>query len=379
MKNQGSTPSLYAEAQAWLADDWSRVVATLGDKARIFYGTRILLTGAAGFLGFNFLHFFNHLNRVRPSGEQPVHVVAADNYLRGKSQWIVELAQVDPNIQLRTFDITRPWPQDSMKFDYIIHGASVASPTYYRQFPLETLDANVSGLRNMLDLALKSDARSMVFFSTSEIYGDPPAHEIPTKETYRGNVACTGPRACYDESKRLGETLCYIYKQKHSLPVKMIRPFNNYGPGLRLTDRRVLPDFCADALANRDIVLLSDGKATRTFCYSSDALTGYLSVLLSQHHGEAFNVGSESPEISMHDLGTLVVKVAGTGKSVVCKQSDDREYLTDNPQRRCPDLSKSKALLGYEPKVDLETGIRRQIEWYRRFAKLEELVEQQER
>jgi len=161
--------------------------------------------------------------------------------------------------------------------------------------------------------------------------------------------------------------------------VKMIRPFNNYGPGLRLTDRRVLPDFCADALANRDIVLLSDGKATRTFCYSSDALTGYLSVLLSQHQGEAFNIGSQTPEISMHKLATLVVRVAGTGKSVVCKRSDDGEYLTDNRQRRCPDLSKSQSLLGYEPKVDLETGVRRQIEWYRRFAKLEELLEQQER
>jgi UDP-glucuronate decarboxylase len=379
MKNQGSTSRLYAEAQAWLADDWSRVVAILGEKASIFYGTRILLTGAAGFLGFNFLHFFNHLNRVKSSGEQPVNVVAADNYIRGKSRWIVELAQADPNIQVRTFDITKPWPQDGMKFDFIIHGASVASPTYYRQFPLETLDANVSGLRNMLDLALRSGARSMVFFSSSEIYGDPPAHEIPTKETYRGNVACTGPRACYDESKRLGETLCFIYTQKHALPVKMIRPFNNYGPGLRLTDRRVLPDFCADALANRDIVLLSDGKATRTFCYSSDALTGYLSVLLSEHQGETFNVGSQAPEISMHELATLVVRVAGSGKSVVCKQSDDRDYLTDNPQRRCPDLSKSKALLGYEPRVDLETGIRRQIEWYRRFVKLEESLEQQER
>lgn len=374
MKIEHSISSLYAEAQAWLADDWSRVVATMGEKARIFYGARILLTGAAGFLGFNFLHFFNHLNRIKSLSDEPVHVVAVDNYLRGKSRWIVELAQADPNIQLRTFDITTPWPPDDMKFDFIIHGASVASPTYYRQFPLETLDANVSGLRNMLDLALASHIRSMVFFSSSEIYGDPPAHEIPTKETFRGNVACTGPRACYDESKRLGETLCYIYTKKHAVPVKMIRPFNNYGPGLRLTDRRVLPDFCTDALANRDIVLLSDGKATRTFCYSSDALTGYLLVLVSQHQGEAFNVGSQTPELSMRELAALVLRAASSGKSVVCKQSDDREYLTDNPLRRCPDLSKSKAVLGYEPKVDLETGVRRLIEWYRRFAKLEELV-----
>lgn len=379
MTKQGSVSSLYAEAQTWLEDDWRRVEEALGNQAQAFYGTRVLLTGAAGFLGFNFLHFFTYLNKRKTAKKNPVRVVAADNYIRGRSRWIVELAAGDSNIELRRFDITHPWPKGDTDFDFIIHAASVASPTFYRQYPMETLDANVSGLRNMLDLALRSDARSMVFFSTSEIYGDPPAHEIPTKETYRGNVACTGPRACYDESKRLGETLCYIYMQKHALPVKIIRPFNNYGPGLRLTDRRVLPDFCADALADRDIVLLSDGKATRTFCYSSDALTGYLSVLLSQHQGEAFNVGSETPEISMHELATLVVRMAGTGKSVVCKRSDDKEYLTDNPRRRCPDLSKSKALLGYEPKVDLETGIRRLIEWYRRFAKLEESLDQQER
>jgi dTDP-glucose 4,6-dehydratase/UDP-glucuronate decarboxylase len=301
-------------------------------------------------------------------------VVAVDNYLRGKSRWIVDLAQADSDVELLTSDVTRRWTLTDTKFDFIIHGASVASPTFYRQYPLETLDANVTGLRNMLDLAAETAVTSMVFFSSSEIYGDPPAHEIPTKETYRGNVACAGPRACYDESKRLGETLCYIYAQKHRVPVKIIRPFNNYGPGLRLTDRRVLPDLCTDALADRDIVLYSDGKATRTFCYSSDALTGYLLALLSDHEGEAFNVGSQVPEVSMYELATLVSKVSGSNRHVVCRSSNDTHYLTDNPQRRCPDLSKSKTLLGYEPKVGLQTGVGRLLEWYKKFLPLEETV-----
>lgn len=366
--------SLHADSQIWLSPDWQRVACDLGRNATSFYGTRVLVTGAAGFLGFNFLQFFSYLNQNRPPSHAPIHVVAADNYLRGKSRWIVELAQSDRHIELRTFDITHSWPQEDARYDFIIHGASVASPTFYRQYPLETLDANVMGLRNMLDLARRAAVTSMVFFSSSEIYGDPPAREIPTQETYRGNVACTGPRACYDESKRLGETLCYIYAQQYRIPVKIIRPFNNYGPGLRLTDRRVLPDFCADALAGRDIVLYSDGKATRTFCYSSDALTGYLLVLLSNNQGEAFNIGSQDPEVSMFELATLVSKVSHSNRSVVCRQSNDKDYLTDNPQRRCPDLSKAKTLLGYQPKVDLQTGIGRLIEWYKTFRALEEVV-----
>jgi UDP-glucuronate decarboxylase len=365
--------TLHAEAQAWLLQDWERVEHDLGSKTVSLYGSRVLLTGAAGFLGFNFLHFLSYLNKRKSGRQSAIQVVAVDNYLRGKSRWIMELAQDDPDILLRTHDITQPWPADDTRYDFIIHGASVASPTFYRQYPLETLDANVTGLRNMLDLARLASVKSMVFFSSSEIYGDPPAHEIPTKETYRGNVACMGPRACYDESKRLGETLCYIYAQKYSVPVKIIRPFNNYGPGLRLTDRRVLPDICADVLADREVVLYSDGKATRTFCYSSDALTGYLLVLLSTHEGEAFNIGSQAPEVSIYELATTVSRVAGGNRSVMSRRNDDKDYLTDNPQRRCPDLSKANTLLGYQPKVDLQTGITRLIGWYKTFLPLEEV------
>jgi UDP-glucuronate decarboxylase len=375
MFSQGSVSNLYAEAQLWLADDWRRVEKALGGQAQRFYGTRILLTGGAGFLGFNFLHFFAYLNGHRDSETKPIHVVAADNYLRGKPRWLVELAAADSNIELRRHDVTAPWPKNDAAFDFIIHGASIASPTFYRKYPLETLDANVSGLRNMLDLSHGSGVESVLFFSSSEIYGDPPSHEIPTKETYRGNVACHGPRACYDESKRLGETLCYIYAQAYRVPVKVMRPFNNYGPGLRLNDRRVLPDFCSDALSGQEIVLYSDGKSTRTFCYASDALTGYLLALLSQHQGDAFNIGSHAPEISMHDLAMLVARTAGSTKGVVRRQSRDKNYVTDNPLRRCPDLSKSYSLLGYAPTVSLEAGIRRLVEWYKRFAALDALLD----
>lgn len=155
--------TLHAEAQTWLSQDWERVERDLGVKTASLYGSRVLLTGAAGFLGFNFLHFLSYLNKRRSEKRSAIQVVAVDNYLRGKSRWIMELAQDDPDILLRTHDITKPWPADDTRYDFIIHGASVASPTFYRQYPLETLDANVAGLRNMLDLARLASVKSMVF------------------------------------------------------------------------------------------------------------------------------------------------------------------------------------------------------------------------
>lgn len=369
--------SLYSSAQTWLDEDWRRIAESLGDRAEAFRGKRVLVTGAAGFLGFGFLHFLSYLDR-KFSGQGGVSVVAADNYIRGCPRWLVELVNVHPHVKLVKQDITKPWQHNAEgPFDFIIHAASIASPKVYRAYPLETVETNVSGLRHMLDLARSHGSESILYFSSSEIYGDPPAHEIPTGEGYRGNVACIGPRACYDESKRLGETLCYLYARQYEVPAKIVRPFNNYGPGLRLADGRVLPDFCRDVLADRDIVLRSDGSPTRTFCYVSDALTGYLLVLLSGYHAEPFNIGSEAPEVSMRDLAQTLLKTAGSHRQVIHKPSDEADYLTDNPNRRCPNLEKARTLLGYKPSVDLKFGLNRLLEWYRRFVELEELVKEE--
>ncbi len=365
--------TLFAQAQEWLDKDWARMETTLGKRLEAFRGKRILVTGAAGFLGFGFLHFFSYLNRnLLKDGR--LSVVAADNYIRGRPRWLLELVSASPDIRMIRQDITQSWPESGAnRFDFIIHGASIASPKVYRQYPLETLDTNISGLRHMLELAKRHQSESILYFSSSEIYGDPPPHQIPTSETYRGNVSCIGPRACYDESKRLGETLCYLYFHQHGVPAKIVRPFNNYGPGLRMADGRVLPDFCRDVLADRDIVLRSDGSPTRTFCYVSDALTGYLLAMLSSHHAEPFNVGTESPEISMRDLGQILLDVAGSKGRVIHKPSDEADYLTDNPNRRCPNIAKARSLLGYTPLVDLRLGLGRMLQWYKGFAALEEL------
>jgi len=369
-----SGSKMYQDAWNWLEEDWQRVHASLKGQSEHFLGKRVLVTGAAGFLGFNFLHFFSYLN-AQQSTSSPVEVVAVDNYVRGKPQWISQLAAVDPHLALKRHDITKPFPQDGKKFDFIIHGASIASPKFYRMYPLETLDANIIGLRAMLDLAREHQCQSMLNFSSSEIYGDPPAEEIPTKETYRGHVSCMGPRACYDEAKRVGETLCWLYFQQYGVPVKIVRPFNNYGPGLRLADGRVLPDLSRNVLNGSDLVLHSDGKPTRAFCYASDALTAYLLTLLSSFNGEPFNVGTDKCEISMKDLARKLLKAAQSDKKVIYQASVEQAYLTDNPFRRCPDISKARNLLGYSPMVSIEEGLGRMLDWYKSFVDLEELTE----
>ena len=341
--------------------DAGEVAGSLGALNDRFSGKRILLTGAAGFLGVQFVHYFLSLN---DSGrlDAPCRLTAMDNFVRGVPAWLQTL-QDRGDLDLQKADIVAA--RDFARPDFIIHAASIASPTFYRQFPIETMDANVIGLRNLLDYAAAHRPEGFLYFSTSEIYGDPDAAHIPTDESYRGNVSCTGPRACYDESKRFGETLCVNFAKVRGVPVSIARPFNNYGPGLRLSDRRVLPDFFRDALEGRDIVMLSDGSATRTFCYVADAIDGYLRILLRGRAGESYNIGTEKPEISMKELAALVVKVTGAAVQVISEKSGDRDYLTDNPQRRCPVIRKAREELGYAPRVDLEEGLRRSCEYYR--------------
>ena len=348
--------------------DASEVISRLGSSAKRFAGREILLTCAGGFLGSHFVHFFLSLN---DSGilEKPCLLRAWDNNMRGVPPWFAPLAE-RKDLVLEEKDITLP--NEYGNPDFIIHAASIASPTYYRKYPIETMDANVIGLRRLLDYSKSREIEGFLFFSTSEIYGDPDSANIPTPETYRGFVSCTGPRACYDESKRFGETLCVNYWHVHSVPVKIVRPFNNFGTGLKISDRRIIPDLFRDVIQDRNLILLSDGRATRTFCYISDAIVGYLLALLSKYSGEPFNIGNQSPEISMLDLANKIIDVSGKPLQVIFKHADDPQYLTDNPQRRCPDISKARTKLGFEPEISLEDGLARTWSFYQDYRLAEE-------
>ncbi|HWB00147.1 MAG TPA: NAD-dependent epimerase/dehydratase family protein, partial [Pirellulales bacterium] len=199
---------------------------------------------------------------------------------------------------------------------------------------------------------------------SSEIYGDPDPAAIPTPETYRGIVSCTGPRACYDESKRLGETLCVTFWQQFGTPVKIIRPFNVYGPGQRLDDKRIIPDLLSAALQRQPIVLHSDGRATRSFCYATDFLSGMLHVLMSNESGEAFNVGNDE-EVTIRQVAEVASRLDASGAlPIEFRVSGDSQYLVDNPQRRCPDLSKMRQAFPWQPCVPVAEGLARAYRSY---------------
>ena len=354
-----------------VAGDLAHILDAAGAELAELAGARLLVTGGAGFLGYYLVQAALHWNQGAPAGDR-IHVTVLDSFKRGVPDWLSSWSPED-GLHVVEHDIRLPLDESLGHFEYVVHAAGIASPTYYRLHPLETMDANVNGLRLLLDRAVEADSRGaetrgFLFFSSSEIYGDPQPEHIPTPETYRGNVSCTGPRACYDESKRYGETLCVNFARQHGLHVTIARPFNNYGPGLKITDKRVIPDLARDVLEGRDITLLSDGSATRTFCYAADAIVGYYKVLVRGEPGEPYNIGTETPEITMGELAELVARLGRqlfeySGR-VVQGTSTEEEYLVDNPARRRPSIDKARSQLGYEPRVSLDEGLERTLIWY---------------
>ncbi len=351
-----------------VATDRAYMLDRLRSEFAQMAGGKLLITGGAGFLGYYLTHAVAAWNEEASKNDR-IAVTVSDNFMRGKPTWLEEMEDAD-GVELIKWDVRDEIParlrDDGL--DWVIHAASIASPTFYRAKPVETIDANIGGLRQILDLANKQGKKpgGILFYSSSEVYGDPAV--IPTPEDYRGNVSCTGPRACYDEAKRFGETLCVVFAKHHDLAVKIARPFNNYGPGLKLDDRRVVSDFARNVLDGEDIVMLSDGTATRTFCYVADAVVGYYKVLVNGQPGEAFNIGIEDPEVSVADFARAMADagrdVCGYEGSVVTAPPPDADYLADNPNRRCPVMTKARLEIGFDPQVGLEDGLRKLLAWY---------------
>ena len=334
-------------------------------------GSNLLITGAGGFLGYYFVKSILTWNDKYP--DKLIHLIALSNFKNGIPQWIKSLSD-RKDFEILKKDITKYVINKNSIFDYIIHAASIASPTFYRLFPIETINANVQGLYRILEYMVsrkkeKRNVSGLLYFSSSEIYGDPARENIPTPETYRGNVSCTGPRACYDESKRFCETLCVNYAQVHNLSIKSARPFNNYGPGMKITDGRVIADFSKNIMENKDIAIFSDGNPSRTFCYVADAIIGYFKILTGGNKGEAYNIGVEKPEISIKELAEKMVKIGrkkfNFTKQMIFQESKDKKYLVDNPNRRCPTIDKAKKELSYDPQISLDDGLDRVLSWYK--------------
>ena len=339
-----------------IQEDIENIAKDIAADATAFSGKTVLITGGAGFLGNYFIGVLDFLNK--NVLEKPCKIISVDNFITGVKYNIEE----GPN-----FKAIRHNVKDQLKIeeniDYILHAAGIASPKFYRKFKIETIDVATLGTKNMLELAKEKNVKSMVFFSSSEIYGDPDPNFVPTPETYVGRVSCTGPRSNYDESKRLGETLCIAYFEEHKVPVKIVRPFNIFGPGMRLDDYRVIPNFVANALKGKPLPVYGQGNHTRTFCYISDGITGFLKVLLSDCNGEALNVGNDDNEITIENLARTVAEIWGNKPKIRKMEGINDAYASADPKRRCPDLTKIKAKLNYAPKVDLKAGIKRFVEW----------------
>lgn len=342
-----------------IVEDLEEIAKAVKEDAKKLEGKTLLISGGAGFIGSYLIATISYLNDHKFL--KKCRAISIDNYITGSPKGLIPI-KPSRNISHVRHNVVHPFKTNE-RLDYIIHAAGIASPVYYRQSPLETIDVTIYGVRHLLELARKKKIISFLYFSSSEIYGDPDPAFIPTPETYRGNVSPIGDRSVYDESKRLGETIAMVYYSLYNLPVKIVRPFNVYGPGMKPTDYRVLPMFLAKGTKGEPLPVHVGGKQTRTFCYISDAVTAIFKVLLSDKDGEVYNIGNDDSEITMLSLARKVGKLLGNAK--IKKIPYPSGYPKDEPQRRKPDLRKIRKHLGYIPKVDLDKGLARFVSWYK--------------
>ena len=355
--SQGRTPNQTFVKSNVISEDIASLSESLSDYHSFFAGKTFLLTGAFGFLGQYIVNLFKFLNE--NVLEQKMHGFLVDNFVTGFEQDIIS----DNHLIFYRHDVVKAFKIDE-PIDYIIHAAGIASPAYYTKFPIETMDVGTTGTRLMLELANKKSVKSFLFTSSSEVYGDPDPNHVPTNENYNGNVSITGPRSCYDESKRFGETLCSTYHHLYGIPIKIVRPFNVYGPGIRPDDFRVLPNFIEHGLRKDSIPIHRDGRNTRAFCYITDAVDSIFRVLFSEENGEAFNIGNPRLEISIEELAYKVQKLMPHNVNVKKIEPEYAVYADSDPKRRCPDISKLVKATGFNPKIDLDEGLMRTIRWF---------------
>jgi UDP-glucuronate decarboxylase len=304
----------------------------------------VLVAGGAGFIG-------SHLcERLLQEGHS---VVSIDNCYTGSYKNIFHLVQ-NPNFKSVPHNVIYPFNW-SERFDFIFHLASPASPKWYQADPIGTIKANILGSFNLLDRA-RSDSCPIFYSSTSEVYGDPKEH--PQKESYFGNVNCTGPRANYDESKRCSETIFFEYQNVYGIDVKVARFFNTFGPRMASDDGRVVSNFIVNALKGNDITIHGDGKQTRSFQYISDLINALIKFMNSKSHGP-INLGNPE-EFTILDLANLVISKTNSKSKIVFK-----DKLQDDPVLRCPDINKAKQELNWEPKVKLSEGLDYTIDYFK--------------
>jgi dTDP-glucose 4,6-dehydratase len=304
---------------------------------------RIVITGAAGFIG-------SHLSEALL--DRGHSVVGIDNLLTGDTANVAHLAGRD--FVFIKHDVTN-YINVEGPVDVVLHWASPASPIDYLELPIPTLKVGALGTHKALGLAKAKNAR-FVIASTSEVYGDPLEH--PQKETYWGNVNPIGPRGVYDEAKRFAEAMTVAYRRFHKVDAKIVRIFNTYGPRMRIRDGRAVPAFISQALVNEDVTVFGDGTQTRSFCYISDLVDGIIRLMLSKEN-DPINIGNPQ-EMTIEQIARLIIEMTGSKSKIIYKP-----LPTDDPKVRQPDITRARTLLGWEPKVSLEQGLGRTIDYFK--------------
>lgn len=304
----------------------------------------VLVSGAAGFIGSHFCELLL---------KEGYRVIGMDNLVTGSADNIASYRQ-NPRFQFLQADVTKPLP-DTPHLDFIAHMASPASPVDFTRIPVEIMLVNSLGTLHLLEVARKNGARFLMA-STSEVYGDPEQH--PQREEYRGNVSTTGPRSCYDEGKRFSEALTVSFQREYTTSVCMGRIFNTYGPKMRKDDGRVIPNFMMQALSNQPITIYGDGKQTRSFCYVSDTIAGLYKLMTSDKTGPV-NIGNPD-EYTMIQMAQRVIALTGSSSKLT-----HEPLPVDDPVRRRPDITRAKQLLGWQPSVSLDDGLRATIDWFK--------------
>lgn len=322
------------------------------------YGKTVLVSGAAGFLASYLVQALLALDRAHGLDLRLVGVARSMTSVNARLRGSLS----NPHFSLVLHDVAQALPADIPRADFIIHAASQASPRYYGVDPVGTLMANSAGTQHLLDHAVHSKSEGFLFFSSGEVYGVPLNTELPVTETDYGYLDPMQVRACYAESKRIGETMCCAWVQQHGLHASVVRPFHTYGPGMALDDGRVFADFVADVVAGRDIVLKSDGQAQRPFCYIADATLGFLTVLLKGERAQAYNIANPAAEVSMRDLATTLAGLFPERGIAVRFDIPpaSNNYLKSPISRSCPSIAKARAL-GWSPVTDIATGFKRTI------------------
>ncbi len=339
-----------------IRQDLQQIIETPIDWGR-FSGKTVLITGANGFLPSYMVETLLFLNDEKITKD--IKILALVRNLN-KAKLRFKDYELNENLEFIVQDVCDPFTIDR-KVNFIIHAASQASPKYFGIDPVGTLEANTIGTFNVLKLAKRQSIEAFLYFSSSEIYGILDENSIPIKENDYGYLDPTNVRSCYAESKRMGETICVSFLHQYGIPIKIIRPFHTYGPGMSLSDGRIYADFVSDIVNNRNLAIRSDGSARRAFCYLSDATVAFFLVLLNGANGEAYNVGNPNCEASVLELAQVLVKLFPfKGLKILRDERLELGYLKSPITRTCPDIS-NIGKLGWAPKIDIKEGFLRTI------------------